>query len=300
MIVVVMVTFTVMAIQLYDANDGISDVVMMSDGGDNSDDGGDTDSDDGQRIPPPSCAHLPQPPTPDPTPPRTSQDCEPVWRRRDAAARSWCLRSGADWVERVGHTLWNPHEVVEMNGGSPPLTFSTFVHVAGSIGQPERPAAPDVDLGRVRMVPAEGFLHPDTEEGIGLLRGRVPENGRPCLVLDNDLRSASSSSSPRRVSHPGHLRREGGVQVRQGLRRRGEEGPAGPGGVAGFPHAVDVYKKKTHTKIIKKMCRSFAQIRLERESRAFARGSFQPNQRDPDILCPPKSLSPDLRSVGPC
>eukprot|EP00095_Tigriopus_kingsejongensis_P002738 maker-scaffold1095_size63103-snap-gene-0.8 protein:Tk02738 transcript:maker-scaffold1095_size63103-snap-gene-0.8-mRNA-1 annotation:"cryptochrome precursor" len=37
------------------------------------------------------------------------------------------------------------------------------------------------------------------------------------------------------------------------------------------------------------------EVRLEHESKAFARKSFLPNQRNPDILCPPKSLSPDLR-----
>ena len=35
--------------------------------------------------------------------------------------------------------------------------------------------------------------------------------------------------------------------------------------------------------------------RLLVESRAFQEGSFMPNQRNPDILCPPMSLSPALR-----
>ena len=36
-------------------------------------------------------------------------------------------------------------------------------------------------------------------------------------------------------------------------------------------------------------------VRLEVEAKAFNAGSYLPNQRNPDILCPPKSLSPDLR-----
>ena len=35
--------------------------------------------------------------------------------------------------------------------------------------------------------------------------------------------------------------------------------------------------------------------RLRVEAAAFRVGSYLPNRRDPDILCPPKSLSPDLR-----
>ena len=37
------------------------------------------------------------------------------------------------------------------------------------------------------------------------------------------------------------------------------------------------------------------EARLEIEKAAFRKGNFLPNRRNPDILCPPKSLSPDLR-----
>ena len=35
--------------------------------------------------------------------------------------------------------------------------------------------------------------------------------------------------------------------------------------------------------------------RIEHETKAFKEGSFLPNRKDPDILSPPKSLSPDLK-----
>jgi hypothetical protein len=35
--------------------------------------------------------------------------------------------------------------------------------------------------------------------------------------------------------------------------------------------------------------------RIHSEKEAFLDGSFLPNRRDPDILQPPKSLSPDLK-----
>jgi len=39
------------------------------------------------------------------------QDCEPCWKARDENVTNWCEDNDVDWVERVGHTLWNPHEV---------------------------------------------------------------------------------------------------------------------------------------------------------------------------------------------
>jgi hypothetical protein len=39
----------------------------------------------------------------------------------------------------------------------------------------------------------------------------------------------------------------------------------------------------------------FFMKRIHSEKEAFLDGSFLPNRRDPDILNPPKSLSPDLK-----
>jgi hypothetical protein len=39
----------------------------------------------------------------------------------------------------------------------------------------------------------------------------------------------------------------------------------------------------------------FFNRRVMYEKEAFLDGSFLPNRRDPDILNPPKSLSPDLK-----
>ena len=39
------------------------------------------------------------------------QDCEPVWKTRDEAVKRWCEEKKVPWVEKIGHTLWNPHEV---------------------------------------------------------------------------------------------------------------------------------------------------------------------------------------------
>ena len=46
-----------------------------------------------------------------------------------------------------------------------------FGHVIESIGLPDRPLE-DVDLGQVRLAPAEGFLKEKTEMTIKLLKGK--------------------------------------------------------------------------------------------------------------------------------
>lgn len=55
------------------------------------------------------------------------QDCEPIWRPRDTAVKSFCKQYGIECIESVSHTLWNPFEVVKKNGGTPPLTYQMFL-----------------------------------------------------------------------------------------------------------------------------------------------------------------------------
>ena len=43
------------------------------------------------------------------------------------------------------------------------------------------------------------------------------------------------------------------------------------------------------------MALKYFNLRVLFEKEAFLDGSFLPNRRDPDILNPPKSLSPDLK-----
>ena len=97
------------------------------------------------------------------------QDCEPVWTVRDEAVKNWCRVQNITCVEKVGHTLWNPVEIIRANGGSPPVTFRMFNFVAKSIGKPDSPLNDDdLDLNRVP------FMSLRSDFG-GLLQG-VPEN----------------------------------------------------------------------------------------------------------------------------
>lgn len=66
-------------------------------------------------------------------------DPEPIWQERDRLVRELLDKKNVQYVEKVSHTLWDPYEIIENNGGSPPLTFSLFNLVTSTIGPPPRP-----------------------------------------------------------------------------------------------------------------------------------------------------------------
>lgn len=66
-------------------------------------------------------------------------DPEPIWQERDRLVRELLDKKNVQCVEKVSHTLWDPYEIIENNGGSPPLTFSLFNLVTSTIGPPPRP-----------------------------------------------------------------------------------------------------------------------------------------------------------------
>ena len=162
------------------------------------------------------------------------QDPEPIWKRRDDAVKAFCKENKVEVVEKLGHTLWDPHEVIETNGGKPPLTFSEFNFIISSIGLPARPL-PDVDLTLVPLANVK------TSELKGLL-DHVP-------------------TTPEEL----------GCQSKEGQEHAKKY-------VGGETEALEHLAK-----------------RLALESSAFMKNSFLPNRIDPDILCPPRSLSPDLK-----
>lgn len=55
------------------------------------------------------------------------QDCEPIWQTRDNKVRDLCQKLGITCSENISHTLWDPNEVIEANGGVAPLTYQMFV-----------------------------------------------------------------------------------------------------------------------------------------------------------------------------
>lgn len=161
------------------------------------------------------------------------QDCEPVWKTRDEGVKNWCNSVGVPWVEKIGHTLWNPHEVLALNGGTPPVTFAMFNHVISAMSKPDRPMG-DVDFSNIQ------FASMDEELGKSIgLHPRFPSI--EYFNLEPEMETDKAYIGGERVA-------------------------------------------------LKAL-----ELRLAHEYDAFKRGTFLPNQRDPDVLCPPKSLSPDLR-----
>jgi len=67
------------------------------------------------------------------------QDCEPIWHFRDDSVKSLLGALGVKCSEHISHTLWDPMNIIVANGGTPPLTYDMFVHVAMSLGDPPKP-----------------------------------------------------------------------------------------------------------------------------------------------------------------
>jgi len=161
------------------------------------------------------------------------QNCEPIWLERDNAVKNFCASHKIEVCERVGATLWDPLEIIEAHGGTPPLTYSQFCHVTKSMGEPARPW-PDIKLADLK------FYH-FSEDVLGDLRVHL------CIPTPEEL----------------------------GFHKEGEECKLYKGGES---RALKFFNR-----------------RVEFEKEAFLDNSFLPNRRDPDILSPPKSLSPDFR-----
>jgi len=160
------------------------------------------------------------------------QDPEPFWLERDNSVKNFCATHMIEVQETIGATLWDPLEIIEANGGTPPLTYTHFCHVTSAIGPPTRPYN-DMDLTTIN------FLELDED-------------------VMRDLKFYPSIPTPEIL----------------GFVRNGEN--------------------KVYSGGETKALRFFNQ-RIQVEKETFMDGSFLPNRRDPDILKPPKSLSPDLK-----
>lgn len=84
------------------------------------------------------------------------QDCEPIFRKRDRDVELMCRKVGIETVEKVSHTLWNPKDIINANGGYAPLTYQMMLHTINVLGLPSRPVNDTVDFK-------------------GVIFGRIPE-----------------------------------------------------------------------------------------------------------------------------
>ena len=163
------------------------------------------------------------------------QDCEAIWLDRDNAIKNFCGSHRIQVEETIGQTLWDPLEIIEANGGTPPLTYSQFCHVTKAVGPPRRPL-PDVDFTDVEFIELNEY---------------------PSVLTSLTVFPA--------IPTPQML----------GVEREGQEEKIYKGG--------------------ERLALKYFHRRIKWEKESFLNGSFLPNRREPDILNPPKSLSPDLK-----
>ncbi|VAI56962.1 unnamed protein product [Triticum turgidum subsp. durum] len=63
-------------------------------------------------------------------------DTEPYALARDKRVTDFAAASGIEVFSPVSHTLFDPAEIIEKNGGRPPLTYQSFVATAGEPPKP--------------------------------------------------------------------------------------------------------------------------------------------------------------------
>ncbi|KAL6604550.1 hypothetical protein ACP70R_042977 [Stipagrostis hirtigluma subsp. patula] len=84
-------------------------------------------------------------------------DTEPYGLARDKKVTDFAMASGIEVFTPVSHTLFDPAEIIRKNGGRPPLTYQSFVAIAGEPPEPvmeEYSELPPVgDTGEYELLP---------------------------------------------------------------------------------------------------------------------------------------------------
>ncbi|KAL5575657.1 hypothetical protein UlMin_017356 [Ulmus minor] len=58
-------------------------------------------------------------------------DTEPYYQAMDAKVKEFATAAGIEVFSPVSHTLFNPADIIQKNGGKPPLTYQSFLKLAG-------------------------------------------------------------------------------------------------------------------------------------------------------------------------
>uniref|UniRef100_A0A3Q2GL24 Cryptochrome-1 n=1 Tax=Cyprinodon variegatus TaxID=28743 RepID=A0A3Q2GL24_CYPVA len=67
-------------------------------------------------------------------------DSEPFGKDRDAAIQKLASEAGVEVIVRISHTLYNLDEIIEVNGGQPPVTYKRFQGLINRMDDVEQPA----------------------------------------------------------------------------------------------------------------------------------------------------------------
>nr|QXF69111.1 6-4 photolyase [Pohlia nutans] len=83
-------------------------------------------------------------------------DTEPYAQSRDAEIKKLASKSGVEVFSPVSHTLFNPVDTIQKNGGTAPLTYQAFCKVIGTppapVAAPSQIPSPSEDLNNVEIV----------------------------------------------------------------------------------------------------------------------------------------------------
>ncbi|KAF2297610.1 hypothetical protein GH714_000180 [Hevea brasiliensis] len=58
-------------------------------------------------------------------------DTDPYYQALDIKVKDYASSAGIEVFSPVSHTLFNPEDIIQKNGGKPPLSYQSFVKVAG-------------------------------------------------------------------------------------------------------------------------------------------------------------------------
>ncbi|GAA0149276.1 DNA photolyase [Lithospermum erythrorhizon] len=58
-------------------------------------------------------------------------DTEPYYQALDSKVKSFAAANGVEIFSPVSHTLFDPADIINKNGGKPPLTYQSFIKLAG-------------------------------------------------------------------------------------------------------------------------------------------------------------------------
>ncbi|XP_009583985.1 PREDICTED: cryptochrome-1-like, partial [Fulmarus glacialis] len=75
-------------------------------------------------------------------------EMEPFYKEMEANIRRLGEELGFEVLSLVGHSLYDTKRILDLNGGTPPLTYKRFLHILSLLGDPEVP---------VRNLTAEDF-----------------------------------------------------------------------------------------------------------------------------------------------
>ncbi|NWR95761.1 CRY1 protein, partial [Furnarius figulus] len=117
-------------------------------------------------------------------------EMEPFYKDMEGKIRGLGAELGFEVLALVGHSLYDTQRILDLNGGSPPLTYKKFLHILSLLGEPQAP---------VRDLTAQDFQRCQAPDPALAEQYKVP--------LPVDLKISEESLSPWKGGETEGLRR---------------------------------------------------------------------------------------------